>query len=123
MLYERKLRDVPSGWGMQNNDKSFDMFFYQQSASSDGEDEESRLFCFAFQEAVDESQMDDIRLHAFALPASIQEAQKVEKQVFNVERKFEMIAEDSMDIPSAQSTSRALIKNKARIEPSSNNFD
>ena len=42
MLYERKLRKAPSGWGMQNiveskapsecgkqnNDESFDMFFY-----------------------------------------------------------------------------------------------
>ena len=28
MLYERKLREAPMGWGMQNSDESFDMFFY-----------------------------------------------------------------------------------------------
>ena len=52
MLYERKLREAPMGWGMQNSDESFDMFFYQEADGEDNcEENQSRVFCFAFREA------------------------------------------------------------------------
>ena len=76
MLYERKLKQVPVGWGMQNQDESFDMFFYQEAENEDNcENNSSRIYCFAYREARDANQEDEIRLHAFSLPKSITEAQ------------------------------------------------
>ena len=65
------------GWGMQNSEDSFDMFFYQEA---DGEDDcvdnRSRVYCFTFQEGRPENdEQDDIRLHAFSLPMSIKQLQ------------------------------------------------
>ena len=49
MLYERKLRYVPIGWGMQNSDSSFDMFFYQETDEEDNcAENKSKIYCFAF---------------------------------------------------------------------------
>ena len=76
MLYERKLREVPMGWGLQTSDQSFDMFFYQEADEEDNcEENRSRIYCFAFREAKDEKDQDDIRLHAFKLPLSIKRVQ------------------------------------------------
>lgn len=49
MLYERKLRENPIGWGMHNQEHSFDMFFYQEAESEDlNPHNPGRVYCFAF---------------------------------------------------------------------------
>ena len=79
MLYERKLKQVPVGWGMQN--ESFDMFFYQEDDAEDGsEDNLSRIYCFIFREAKEEGYLEDeLRLHAFSLPNCVTQKQREEQ--------------------------------------------
>lgn len=76
MLYERKLREVPTGWGMQDSRKSIDVFFYQESDNEDNDEENtSKMFCFVYKEAAQEGDEDEIRLHAFALPSFLKAIQ------------------------------------------------
>ena len=68
MLYERKLRSEPKGWGMQM-EESFDMFFYQEDEDEDDNDENlSRIYCLALEHNKEVESDDLIRLHAFSLP-------------------------------------------------------